>query len=531
MRLALPALVFALASLPACDTRGPRAGAAAAVEAPPPEPPGLVARAVLRDPDGAWSRVQRGAGAALALLPETTGAIASRLLGADARLGALVDGNAAAYAAVVNRDAQGLGWALALPLTAEGARAAASTPASDVGMTERTEGALRVLSRANPPLPVAVALAPGWLLVAGEGEDLARLGPYVYRALPEDVALAPAARPRGLLALAPHAGRALAPRLEALWGAATAWLLARARDARAEHGGRGPDFGSPEALVGVVDAPVRRRIAAMAGAHEVRVAIDAGDDDVAFDVGARYPEDPSPAAIAGDLGPLAAAPAEAVAVGMAWEDEGERVASARALADGLRSVLGARAGEDEPRAIAAALDDWAHARGDWMSVAVLAGSGLVVRTPAASQGASKTVGEVLALSRGPGMRGLLQGALRAGPAAFPSPEVATFPRVSAGLEPLSVRWKAGEDLVLTAAQGRPALAPSGETTARLGDDPRVARALGAVGEAPSFAALVRPPGGAPSVLVWGGLGAQRWARIDLSDELLAQALRLSVPFL
>ena len=70
-------------------------------------PGGLLLEASLRDPDGAWSRLQQGAGGALAVLPPTLGQLACTLLGVDEGLGALVDGHATSYAVAVERPLAG----------------------------------------------------------------------------------------------------------------------------------------------------------------------------------------------------------------------------------------------------------------------------------------------------------------------------------------------------------------------------------------------------------------------------------------
>ncbi len=255
----------------------------------PPVPDGVLFEAAVHDPDAMWSRLQRGAGGALALLPPTLGELASGLLGVDAGLGALVDGHATSYALVAQRSGawdgdSGPGWVLALRLTEDGARRVASRSfdGGESGWSERVQGGLRVLTRPEAPLPLALALAPGWLVVARDEPGLVAMAPYVYRTMPGEAALVGTA----LVGIAPHAALAgpVAGYLASQWAAARAWLLERDRSERARHGGRAPDFGDPEALVAAAAPAFERRLASLAAARGFRVEVEAGDDDLTVEV-------------------------------------------------------------------------------------------------------------------------------------------------------------------------------------------------------------------------------------------------------
>ena len=542
---------------------------------PPPAPGGVVVEAALHDPDAMWSRLQHGASGALALLPPALGELASGLLGIDDDLGALVDGHATSYAVVAQRPGArdgDLAWALALRLTDDGAKRVAtrSFDAGASGWSERVDGALRVLTRPDRPLPVALAIAPGWLVVARDEPALVAMAPYVSRTMPAGAALAGPA----FVAIAPHAALAgpIAHYLSAQWAEARAWLLERDRRDRALHGGRPPDFGDPEALVAALGAAVERRVAALATASELRVELDAGDADLTLELLAT-PGAPG-AVAAGDAGispvglgdarPLTEVPANAP-LALLWRDEPEaRLEDSRDLTALLVEFLGGRLREDQARSIGAALEEWSRGRGDWMSVAI-AGSGsgggargLWIRAPASTrEGTSQAVRDVLELSRLPPVRAPLDDLFHLGPLAFGraagNVRIATFappepPGRAAGASREGVAWSvaAGDVTVAAGAEPLGLLTEATSRTGTWGDDARMARALAAVGDSAAFVALARPlrfggrgaggaggsgagETGAPLVVAWGRRLGRPWARVDLADELLTEGVRLGAP--
>ena len=213
------------------------------------------------------------------------------MLGLDRGLGALVDGHATAYAVVVQKppevaasvpvaNASDVGWVLGLRLSDSGARRMAALRQRLPGPLPNESSAACTLSRGpDPPLPVAVAIARGWLLVAGDERDLLESGPYVVGALPVDGLLA---SPASLVARAPHVALVgpIAAALSSSWAAARAWMLEQGRSERERHGGRQPDFGDPEAIVEVLERAARDRLASIAGARELRIEAETGIDDV-----------------------------------------------------------------------------------------------------------------------------------------------------------------------------------------------------------------------------------------------------------
>ncbi len=510
-------------------------------------PAGLLVAMALRDPDAAWSRLQRGAGGPLSLLPPRVGDLACAALGLDANLGALVDGHAGAYGVVLQHaaaDGGDLGWAVAIPLTDDGARRLAALPSSALpaGIVERSEAGMRILTRPAAPLPAAMAIAGRWILVACDEGSLLSSGPYVMRTLPADGSLASRA---SLVARASHDALAgpIADSLASAWATARTWLLERERSERATHGGREADFGDPEAIVGAVDAAAAHRLASIAGARELRLEAETGSDDITVEVRALM-DSPARDALAstaqGDARPLADVPADTPFALLVRDDADGRARAARDLATTLAQVLGNRVHDEEARAIGAALDDWTQARGDWMALGLArSADGFWIRAPARQDDASRAVREVLALSSLPPIRAPIEGWLHRRPPTFGSTGAATiamFPPVAGGpaRPAVGVAWSttAGELTIGAGVRPLERLVEATSPGSKWGDDTRTARVLAALGDATTFAALAEPlrfnavqSASAPLALAWGVRGDDPCARIDIADELLAAALR------
>jgi hypothetical protein len=529
-----------------------------------PTPAGLLAEASLRDPDDAWARLQRGAGGALALLPSTTGQLACTLAGLDPDLAPLVDGRATSFVALGERaTGSDLAWALALPLS-DGARAASQLLAGDASRyTSRTEGNLRVISRVGGPLPAAVALVPGgrWLLVARDEAALLALGPYTYRTLPtkpppSSSAFAVAVAPRSAL------GGPIAAALLSQWLAAKGWLTARDEEERARHGGRAPDFGDPRAILDAADAAIRARVNLLSEARDARLELDVAEDRVRADL-AVAPADAEAGASGladsmhpGDALPLARAPSDSVVAVLLRDDAAARAEGARDLAALLARVIGERLKPDDERAMRVALDDWARGRGDWVTAAIPWGEtrGMFVRTPAAEREvAVRAVRELVAMTQHASFGDPIARALSAGPASIAAADVPSFGRanvatfasrggaVGANAAPWGVAWGVHDgDLFLAAGEGASRLLSSQfSPAAALGDDPVVAHALADLGSDAVFAAVAQPmrldparaaSRAAPAVLALGRRGGDLWARVEVSDALLRELIRLGAGF-
>jgi hypothetical protein len=528
-------------------------------------PGGLLLEASLRDPDGAWSRLQQGAGGAFAVLPPTLGQIVCTLLGVDEGLGALVDGHATAYAVAVERPRAGdVGWALALRLTESGARRMAMPMAADrAGFSERVERGMRVFTRTDPPLPAAIGIAQGWLLVARDERDLLESGPYVCGTLPTRESRAASS---SLVAIAPHDALVgpIAAALSSSWQAARAWLLEQGRSERARHRGRSPDFGDPEAIVAALEHVAEGPLAAIAGARALRIQAETGADDVTIDVRAvtgderdataSVERDATASTSLGDARPLGEAPADSSLALLVRDDVDDRVAAAQDVTAALGQVLGSRLSDLEAHQVDAALEAWSRSRGDWMVVglggaddAIGAGEELAgtfwVRAPVASEAiASRAIRQVLELSRLPPIRAPMARWLHRLPVVSgpDEAEAATFPPLGddARAPKAGAAWEVRGGVVTIAVgpRPRPRLAVLTSSSSKWADDPRVARALAALGDSMTFAALAQPlrlvgargrAASAPLALGWGRQGADPSARLDVADELVAAGVRLA----
>jgi hypothetical protein len=526
-----------------------------------PAPDGLLADVWLHAPDAAWGRLQHGAGGALAILPPTIGQLACGLAGLDSDLAPLVDGGKTSFAVVAERGQRDLAWAIALPLRDE-ARAATLLLAGDAARySARTERGLRIVSRVDMPLEAAVALAHGWLLLARDESALLALGPYATRSLPTkpapaSTAFAVAVAPRSALAgpITAAAG--------AEWDGARAWLTARDEEQRGRHGGRAPDFGDPRAILDTLDAIVRRRIHLLSDAKGARIDLDVGEDRVRADL-TLTPDDGHPPGDSlvgtmhpGDARPLGQAPGDALVALLVRDDPAERDADARALASALEGSLGERLKHDDAHAVHAALDDWARARGDWLTAALAWGKsrGVWVRTPAADgHAAPRAVRELVSLLQRPAFGDPLSAAFSLGPPsvgaadvpALGAATVATFVPRGAARDPrapaFGVAWGLRDaDLLLAIGDAATQLlAAQAAPAASLGSDPIVARAIADLGSDAAFTVVAQPlrldparaeAGSAPAVLAVGRRGSDLWARLEVSDPLLRELVRLGAGF-
>jgi hypothetical protein len=529
---------------------GGRGDAGSTAEIPIPD--GLILKAALRDPDALWARLQRGAGGPLALLPSTLSGLATALVGAGGPLG--VDGHGTSFAAVVarrqggdggdDRDAGGVDWVIAMPAAGE-ARAPAARP----------DGSF------------VWELEPGWLVLASDSQTLSSAGPYVARRLPSDCSLASIA---SFTAIAPASAVAgpVAARLMARWAATRAWLLDSARTEREAHGGRAPDFTDPVAIVDTADALVKACVARLAGAGDVRIEGDAGDDDLRVDVRATpgvaspdFGDGGTMSTVAlGDTGPLAELPSGAPLALLVRSNLAQREAFARKLSGAVAYLLASGAPTFEAGVDAATLE-WAQATGDWMTLSLagvggLNGPGLWIRTPVASDstsraGAPRAVHDLFALSKRPPLRTLLEGAFHVGPAVF-DPDgggvsSATFSRVDGGRSPNvpnghasgspGAAWSVnqGELSLVVGPEPLRRMVQAAPTPPLQADDPRTARVLSAVGEGVAWALLAQPlrfgrtgaaAPSAPLVVAGGARAGGLWARVDVADELFAEGVRL-----
>ena len=539
---------------PGAPSSGALADASAPVLPAVAAPEGLLARVWVRAPDALWARVQSGVSGVAALLPSSVGSLLCGAAGLEAELGPLVDGKAVSYVVVAGPAAgQGAGggggelaWAVAVPLR-DAPRAAsvllpAPSEASPARYATREGAGGRVLARADRPLPFAVALAGGFLLLARDEACLERLAPYAWRTMP--TLPAPAAH-GSVVALVAH--EALAARISLAWGTARAWLADRDAEERARHGGRAPDFGDPRAILEAADGVVQRRVAWLREARATTVTLEATADAIDADLSIEPGADGGAAALAamtpGDTRPLAEVPGDAVLALLMRDGAAARADDARELSATLTRALGPRAREDDARAIGSAARAWADSRGAWLTASLSPGPprGVTLRS-AGGEAAGHALRGLVELARRPVLADPLRKDLDLGAPSITAAHVdglagaslATFgPRA-----PLGLAWGTRDGL-LVAVAGEDA---GGQIAAqrdigRLGDDPRIARALSALGDDATVVLLGEPlrldpsraaagAARAPAVLASGVRDGSAWLHLEVAGELLREMLRL-----
>ncbi len=518
--------------------------------APVPAPDGLVAELSMATPNGLWSRVQRGVGGMVGILPPTFGGLLCSLAGLDVALAPAVDGTAPAFAAVTLDEGR---WSFVLAARlVDGTRAGPLVSGDTSRFEARDAGAITLLLPKGAGSPdVALGLATSgphaYLLVADTQEALTRVGPYAYRTLP---ARAQSAGPGGIVARAPRAAFAgpLSEEARRLWANARAEALRNDADLRQRHGGRAPDFGDAPVILDAVDAIVTRALAVAADLDSASFVLDADAVALHGQLSLTPASDSGAAAQAlqrmavGDAAPLAAVPPNVLLGVMTRSGAEGRSEDGAALTSSLEAALGPRLRPEDTRKVHAAIDDWERVRGDWLTAAVALEGGfrLTVRTPTSDAAkAARAVRELLELATLPAFAGPLRSifsvtGLTLGPdapglgTALDRPGVATLRREGlAKGSKAGAAWAVdGVDLIVALAEDPVALlAGAAATPGRPESDVRTygndtGFALFA-NPFPSSSASVR----APLTLGWGRNEQGGWARADVPYPLVRELVR------
>ena len=190
----LRAIVLGLAALAAgCDGCGgcgaEKAVDAGLAEAPVAAPEALLADVYVVSPNASWSKLQRGVGGALGILPATLPHIVAMMAELDPRLAAELDGSSAMYGAAAG-DPANPAFCIAMKLV-DPRRARLIAMDGDAARSgAREDGSLTHLAARAPTAAekdkrsAAAALTDdGYVVVGGTPDDLVRLAPYVTRTL------------------------------------------------------------------------------------------------------------------------------------------------------------------------------------------------------------------------------------------------------------------------------------------------------------------------------------------------------------
>lgn len=569
--VALALSLLASSACGSCKTdEGPQEpdAAAFAAEPPVPAPEGLVAEATLLDPNPFWGKLQKGIGGALGILPMTLGGMVCAFGGIDPSLGPEIDGTSPAYGVVAEGGGPGeASWAVAMKLVEPRKARILLVEAENARYQAKVERGMTILTSKGLPLHAALGLGNGgWLIVARNPDDLLRLGPYVHRTLPT--------RPKGRSSLLIEAPRAalsdpLKVSLSHLW---TDFRTEKEKDdakMREAHGGRAPDFGDPKAILEILDGRVQDYLAIIGDLESAKMAIDAGEDDV------RALVTMTPAAGGGratqmvkemrpgDAAPLLDVAGDASIALFTRDDAEERKTSAKRIEDGIAKTLAERLPEADRKKLHGVLEGWSTSRGEWLTAAYVGGKprGVLLGTPTA-EGAgepmSRSLREGVELLQRPAFKGPLEAFLHVKDITLGTTEVpgvgkaqlATFLRPpdktdKTGAAPTKIgsAWVVKDNrLAMVLSEDAPAfLGATAAQTRKLGDDPRLATAVKALGNDVTFAFVSRPlalgitTSGSPApVLIATGRQAAApeiaFARIEVADVVLREAIKLSGGF-
>jgi hypothetical protein len=365
--------------------------AGAAMEPPVRAPDDLLADIYVPTPNSSWTKLQRGVGGAMGILPATLPGLLVALADLDVTLASELDGTAPMFGVVAGKPADpGVAVAIRLvdPRRARGVLVEGDTSrftAKDVaGMTLLVPNRQDARER---KLQLAIT-QNGYLLVMRQVADLTRLGSYVTRALPSRFAAAPGEAAAAVVEIPRSAlDTMLAPQLESLWKDGKSFLLAQDERMRAERG-RAPDFGDPAAIVAALDAMLGRRIAVLADLEKVRLALAVTDDAAVVTAtltpvaGANGPAKKWVDGMkVGDLAPVLALPSGSALAIATRDGEGERDDQSKELEKAITTSLGPRL--KDPSKLHEVIEAMTKARDE--SVAFALGldepTGVLVRAP------------------------------------------------------------------------------------------------------------------------------------------------------
>jgi hypothetical protein len=363
-----------------CEKTQPSGADAGIAEPGPPAkvPADLIAEVYVSSPNATWTRLQRGIGGALGILPMTAPGVIVAMSDLDVILSGELDGTSPIYAGLAG-DPADPEWAIAMKLV-DGRRArgllidgdtARFGAKDEAGMTLLVPK--RVASPGEKERQVAIT-TNGWLLVTRDAKGLGPLGTWVTRGL---TAQPPPTLTSAAVIDVPRAAltSTLAPKLKELWGSAKEYLVDEDRRMRAERG-RAPDFGDPAAIVAALDGFVNRRIAIVGDFEKIRITLDVTEESVSAHAVLTPPKaGPENSARAwvdamsvGDTQALLQLPSTAPAALSMRDSEPTRKEQAESLKTTLASVLGPRL--KDPAPLHKVLDAATKARGDVITVAI-----------------------------------------------------------------------------------------------------------------------------------------------------------------
>jgi hypothetical protein len=576
-------LGLACSSCSSCEKKSDDKGAIP--EVPVAAPIDLLADVYAISPNTSWSKLQRGIGGAVGILPATLPGIIGFMADMDPRIANEIDGSAPIYG-VLAGDPAHPGFCIAMKLVDPRRARMLLTDGETAVFNVREEPSasgqpglthlvpkVRV-ERADKKQPSAAALTSnGYITVGPVPEELSKLAPYTTRTLPSRTMPKDAA----IVADVPRSAveKVLAPKLEGAWTDAKGFLLAEDERMRGVHGGRAPDFGDPKAIVAALDAVVGRRIAVFRDLERVRFALDVNDDAVVLDATLTPVSGDGPAKKwvssmrVGDAASLLGLPSTSLVAISLRDTEEDRVAQATEMEKAIASSLGERLKEPDAKKLHDALDDWTKGRDETLAIAysIEEPAGTFVTTRARdAEAANRAVRSIVDLTKVSPFKEMLHvkevttttedfpgfgkvqiaKLAREAPAAHKPPPGAKAPPGDAGAAmmagpPAGVAWSTEGGTVALALGAEPLVTfkTSARPDKKLRDDPLVARFTTNVGATASTFVVVQPLrfdakrahlGAAPVAAAVSRKESDAIVRLEISDALLRELSRYFMGF-
>lgn len=567
-------LVLSLGGCSSCEKKEDKA---AVPEVPVAAPADLLADVYAMSPNTSWSRLQRGIGGALGILPATLPGIIGFMAELDPRIANEIDGGAPIYGVVAGDPAHPI-FCIAMKLVDPRRARMLLTDGETALFNVREEPALTHLvpktrvERTDKKQPAVSALTNnGYITVGKLPEDLSKLAAYATRTLPgrtlpKDAAIV-ADVPRSAVATV------LAPKLESAWNDAKGFLLVEDERMRGEHGGRAPDFGDPKAIVAALDAVVGRRIAVFRDLERVRFALDVSDDAVVLNSTLTPVAGDGPAKKwvqgmrVGDAAALLGLPNTSLVAVSLRDTEEDRAAQATEMEKAIASSLGERLKEPDAKRLHDALDDWTKGRDETLAVAysIDEPTGTFITTRARdAEAANRAIRSIVDLTKAspfkemlrvkdvtmsaeevPGFGKVQVAKLTREAVAKPPPGLKTPPGDAGAAvmsaPPAGVAWSTEGGSIALALGAEPLVTfkTSARPEKKLRDDPLVARFTTNVGATASTFAVIQPLrydakrahlGAAPIAVAVSRKDGDAVVRLELSDLLLRELSRYFMGF-
>jgi hypothetical protein len=557
-----------------CDDGTGPVDAGTALEPQARTPDDLIADLYVTSPNSSWTKLQRGVGGAMGILPATLPGVLVALTDLDVTLASELDGTAPMFGAIAG-DPADPGIAFAMKLVDSRHARGLLVDGDTSRFTGKDVAGMTLLvprSGGTRERRFSMAITPnGYLLIARTVADVERLGPYVTRALP--------ARPLPTESAAIEIPRrslqaVLKPKVEALWGEGRSFLLAQDERMRAERG-RAPDFGDPAAIVAALDATLGRRIAVLGDLEKVHIALDVVDDAAVLmaSLTPASPDGPGRKWVegmtVGDAAPVLAMPATSTVAVSMRDSETQREEQGRELEKAITTSLGQRL--EGPAKVHDVIESATKARDASFAFAVGLEEpwGLFLRAPVRDAAAAdKAIRGAFDLAKVKPFRELLH----VRDVAASSEELAGLGKVSvltltrdasakekgrrsesigsqrvrgadAGAAPskpasdsFGIAWSSSPDALALGAGAEPAvtLKLGASTERRLADEASLRRFIGAIGSDASTVIVAQPlrldpkranlPA-APLAIAIGKRAGDAFVRIDVADALLREAAR------